>query len=181
MTQWRSRTSCRKFWWFDYSRSTKSWVKVVKIETIIDMQSWCRTWPPNGFNRFRAKQKLLTKHKRSLQKFLEPNGKPKVIHTDNSLEFGKASEDLSWNHCTSPPHRFETNGAAERAVRRVQEGASAVLLQSGLNENWWADSVECYTYLGNIQDLFFDGKTPYERRFGEPFGEPMIPFGSLSE
>ena len=27
--------------------------------------------------------------------------KPKVIYTDNSLEFGKASEDLSWNHCTS--------------------------------------------------------------------------------
>ena len=36
----------------------------------------------------------------SLQKFLEPNGKPKVIYTDNSFEFGKACEDLSWNHCT---------------------------------------------------------------------------------
>ena len=35
---------------------------------------------------------------RSLQKFLEPDRKPKVIYTDNSLEFGKACEDLSWNH-----------------------------------------------------------------------------------
>ena len=26
----------------------------------------------------------------------------KVIYTDNSLEFGKACEDLSWNHCTWP-------------------------------------------------------------------------------
>ena len=69
---------------------------------------------------------------RSLQKFLEPEKKPKVIHTDNSLEFGKACEDLSWNHCTSTPHRSETNGVAERAVRRVKEGTSAVLLQSGL-------------------------------------------------
>ena len=34
----------------------------------------------------------------SLQKFLEWNRKPKVIYTDNSLEFGKACEDLSWNH-----------------------------------------------------------------------------------
>ena len=25
------------------------------------------------------------------------------------------------------------------------------------------------------------GKTPYERRFGEPFNEPIIPFGSLVE
>ena len=99
-----------------------------------------------------------------MQKFLEPNRKPKFIYTDNSLEFGKACEDLSWNHCTSTPHRSETNGIAERAVRRVKEGTSAVLLQSALDENWWADSMECYTCLRNIQDLLSDGKTPYERR-----------------
>ena len=94
-------------------------------------------------------------------------GSLKVIYTDNSLEFGKACEDLSWNHCTSTPHRSETNEIAERAVRRVKEGTSAVLLQSGLDENWWADSMECYTYLRNNQDLLSDGKTPYERCFGE--------------
>ena len=27
----------------------------------------------------------------------------------------------------------------------------------------------------------FDGKTPFERRFGKPFGGPVIPFGSLVE
>ena len=107
--------------------------------------------------------------------------KPKVIYTDNSLEFGKACEDLSWNHCTSTPHRSETNGIAERAVRRVKEGTSAVLLQSGLNESWWADSMECYTYLRNVTDLLSDGKTPYERRFGKPFEGPVVPFGSLVE
>ena len=96
---------------------------------------------------------------RSLQKFLEPDRKPRVIYTDNSSEFGTACEDLSWNHCTSTPHRSETNGIAERAVRRVKEGTSAVLLQSGLNENWWADSMECYTYLRNVTDLLSDGKT----------------------
>ena len=118
---------------------------------------------------------------RSLQKFLEPERKPKVIYIDNSLEFGKACEDLSWNHCTSTPHRSETNGIAERAVRRVKEGTSAVLLQSGLNESWWADSMECYTYLRNVTDLLSDGKTPYERRFGQPFKGSIIPFGSLDE
>ena len=64
---------------------------------------------------------------------------------------------------------------------RVEEGTSAVLLQSGLEENWWADSMECFTYLRNIQYLLSDGKTPYERRFGEPFKGPIIPFGSLVE
>ena len=39
----------------------------------------------------------------------------------------------------------------------------------------------CYTNLRNIQDLLSDGKTPYERRFGEPFNGPIIPFGSLVE
>ena len=63
----------------------------------------------------------------------------------------------------------------------MKEGTSAVLLQSGLDEKWWADSMECYTYLRNIQDLLSDGKTPYERRFGEPLKGPIIPFGSLVE
>ena len=42
---------------------TKSSVTIANLETITDMQSWCRTWPPNGSSRFRAKQKLLRKHK----------------------------------------------------------------------------------------------------------------------
>ena len=66
-------------------------------------------------------------------------------------------------------------------MRRVKEGTSAVLLKSGLNESWWADSMECYTYLRNVTDLLSDGKTPYERRFGQPFKGPIIPFGSLVE
>ena len=41
--------------------------------------------------------------------------------------------------------------------------------------------MECYTYLRNVTDLLSDGKTPYERRFGQPFIGPIIPFGSLVE
>ena len=84
---------------------------------------WIQSYP--------CKTKISQEKQRSLQKFLEPKRNPKDIYTDNSLEFGKACEDLSWNHCTSTPHRSETNGIAERAVRRVKEGTSAVLLQSG--------------------------------------------------
>ena len=87
---------------------------------------WIQAYP--------CKTKTSQETQRSLQKFLEPERNPKVIYTDNSLEFGKACEDLSWNHCTSTPHRSETNGIAERAVRRVKEGTSAVFVQSGMNE-----------------------------------------------
>ena len=66
---------------------------------------WIQTYP--------CKNKTSQETQRSLQKFLEPERKPKVIYTDNSLEFDKACEDLSWNHCTSTPHRSETNGIAE--------------------------------------------------------------------
>ena len=82
-----------------------------------------------------CKTKASQETQRNLEKFLEPERKPKVIYTDNSLGFGKAFEDLSWNLCTSTPHRSETNGIAERAVRRVKEGTSAALLQSGLDES----------------------------------------------
>ena len=41
--------------------------------------------------------------------------------------------------------------------------------------------MESYTYLRNVTDLSSDGKTPNERRFGQPFKGPIIPFGSLVE
>ena len=127
------------------------------------------------------KTKLHKKPREACKSSWNPRENQKSFTLTNSLEFGKACEDLSWNHCTSTPHRSETNGIAERAVRRVMEGTSAVLLQSGLNESWWADSMECYTYLRNVTDLLSDGKTPYERRFGQPFTGPIIPFGSMVE
>ena len=91
----------------------------------------------------------------SLRKFLGPSEKPKVICTDNSLAFSKSCEDPSWNHRTSTRRRSETNGITERAVRRMKERTSAVLLQTGLDEKWWADSVlsaTCSRSLGGKED-----------------------------
>ena len=128
-----------------------------------------------------CKTKSSQETEKSLGIFIEPSQKPKVNETDNSLEIGKSCEDLSWNHPTSTPHRSETNGTAERAVRRVKEGTSAGLLQSRLDDRWWADSMECYCYLRNVQDLLAVGNTPYERLFEEPFKGPIIPFGAMVE
>ena len=52
---------------------------------------WIQSYP--------CKTKTSQETQRSLQKLLEPDRKPKVMYTDNSFEFGKACEDLSWNHC----------------------------------------------------------------------------------
>ena len=108
-------------------------MKDVNPETIIDTLWWYKTWQHNGYIHTHVKQKLL-KRRKSSRKFLEPSEKPKAIYTDSFLEFGKPCEELSSDHRTSTPHRSETNGIIERAVRRIKEGTSAVLLQSGLDE-----------------------------------------------
>ena len=61
---------------------------------------WVQSYP--------CKTKTSQETEKRLQKFLEPTWNPKVTYTDISLEFGKASEDLSWNRCTSTPRRSET-------------------------------------------------------------------------
>ena len=42
-----------------------------------------------------CKTKTSQEIRKSLQKFLDPTRKPKVIFTENSLEFGKACEELT--------------------------------------------------------------------------------------
>ena len=49
---------------------------------------WIQAYP--------CKTKTSQETQRSLQKFLEPERNPQVIFTDNSLEIGKACEDLSF-------------------------------------------------------------------------------------
>ena len=41
--------------------------------------------------------------------------------------------------------------------------------------------MECYGCLRNVQDLLADGKTLYQRRFGEPLKGPTIPFEAMVE
>ena len=133
---------------------------------------WIQAYP--------CKNKTSQGTQRSLHKFLEPERKPKVIYTDNPLEFGKACEDLSWNHCTSTLHRSETNGIAERVVRRVKEGTAAVLLQSGLKvggQILWNVTPICET----SQIYCLMGRRPMKDVLGNHLKGPIIPFGSLVE
>ena len=63
------------------------------------MQWWYKIWQLSGYNPAHVRQQTSQETQKSPKKFLEPTRKPKVIHTDNSLEFGKSCEELSWNHC----------------------------------------------------------------------------------
>ena len=149
----------------------------MNLGTITFALSWYKFSPLSGI---RVKPKLHRRRK-NLRKFPEPSQKPKVINTDNLLEFSNYCEELSWNHRTTTLRRSETSGIAERAVRRAKEETAAVLLQSASDEKWESGSMKCCCYLRDVQKLLADGKSPHERRFGESFEEPIVPLGSLVE
>ena len=133
------------------------------------------------FNLIRAKSKLLRRQKKTYQSSWSRRGNQKSFTLTFPWNLAKLVKIFPGIIVRQNFTVHKTNGIAERAVRRIKEGTSAVLLQSGLDLNWWADSIECYCFLRNIQDLSSDEKTPYERRFGEPFKGPIIPFGSMVE
>ena len=41
--------------------------------------------------------------------------------------------------------------------------------------------MECHCYMRKKQELLSDLKTPYERRFGVPLKDAVIPFGAMVE
>ena len=114
----------------------------------------------------------------SFNRFLPPQMRPHHVYTDNSGELKKAFEEKGWAADTSVPHRSETNGQAESAVRKVKEGTSSALVQSGFLESWWGEAMACYCFLRNVYDKLENHKAPYEIRFGEPFSGPIIHFGA---
>ena len=138
--------------------------------------------------RIRAKNKNFT---RNPEKACKSSWKPerenqKSFYTDNSLEFGKACEDLSWK--TLHVYTTQIGGLMvllkEQCARVKRRYLCCVCLQSG--SKWkvggqipWNGIPICE----NIQDLLSDGKKLHTRgRFwGNHLKGPIIPFGSLVE
>ena len=116
----------------------------------------------------------------AMQKFFGPelNTKYHHIYSDNSGEIEKAGKKLGLSHDTSEAHRPSTNGIAENAVRKVKEGASCTLSQSGFCDIWWNYAVLCFCFLRNVRDVMANGMTPYKTRFGEDFRRELIPMGA---
>ena len=98
---------------------------------------WIQSYP--------CKNKTSQETQRSLQKFLEPHRKPTVIYTDNSLEFGKACEDLSWNHCTSTPTQIRNKRDCWKSSAQSERRYNQVWMRNGGQIPWNAEPI-CGTF-----------------------------------
>ena len=84
---------------------------------------WLQSYP--------CKSKAVQEVILSIKRFLGPNGLAKHAYSDNAIEFIKAKQEMGILHDTCTPHRSETFGIIERVIRRVKEGTSTCLVQSG--------------------------------------------------
>ena len=102
-------------------QSTKSSTKDVNLGTITDTLSWHQFSPLSGYNLIRVKPKLHRRRRRIYESFRNRRKSQKVIYRDNSSEFGKSCEELTWNHWTATPPGY---------LRDVQD-----LLANGKSQN----------------------------------------------
>ena len=106
--------------------------------------------------------------------------KVKSFYSDNFLSLFRAASSMSWCHPTSTPGVPQSNGLAERMVRRVKEGGRSNLVQSGLPYSWWPYAVRHHFAARNMQVV--EGDRPYNRRHQQGHLSDRtfeIPFGAL--
>ena len=98
--------------------------------------------------------------------------KLKTVRTDRGKEYvNKALEEVLGGkgtvHEKTAPYSAEQNGSAERLNRVLEEKIRAMLEDSGLPKEMWAEAVVTANYTRNRTPVSAHGKTPWEAFFGE--------------
>jgi hypothetical protein len=102
----------------------------------------------------------------------------KSFYSDRAPEFRATARELGWEFHSSVPGRPQSNGVAERAVRRVIEGTRVVLEQSGFPQKWWSFAARHFCMAHNVTK--YHGISPWAARHGRgEFKGLRIPFGAL--
>ena len=93
-------------------------MKDANLETITDTQSWYKIHPMDTV----------------IPKLLRI---PKGVYESFSSHRKSRKSFILYLLCNLAKPVKNYHGIAERVVRRIKEGTSAVLFQSGLDERWW--------------------------------------------
>ncbi len=103
---------------------------------------------------------------------------PKYMWTDSAPELIRAIHDLRIAHGKATPGRHQNNGFCERVVRKIVEGARAVLEHPDLPSCFWTFAVRYWCFMDNV--TVTNGDSPWNLRHGKgQFAGPLIPFGCL--
>ena len=102
-----------------------------------------------------------------------------TLYTDCSRELATAAKDIANIHRTSTPYRPQSNGIVERAIRTMQDGARAALLQAGLPPRFWPMACAHQTFATAVSPQPNGDPSPYWLKYGNEFPGWKLPFGSL--
>lgn len=96
----------------------------------------------------------------------------KAVRTDRGGEYLNhtlddffASKGVA--HQTTTPYTPEQNGAAERLNRTLEERIRAMLLESGLKPELWAEAAVTANFIRNRSPTAGSSRTPWERFYGK--------------
>ena len=121
---------------------TKSSIRAVNLETITSMLLWQLIWPLNGFNLARAKRKLLRRRKRVDGYF---STRLKCWNSFTlTIRWNWANLLKIYHGIIVLPQLIDLRRTAllNKQCAGVKEVTSAAIMQWGLDEQWWADSME---------------------------------------
>ncbi len=118
--------------------------------------------------------------KAAMQEFLRSDDKVENFWTDNAPELAQAARELNYRHHRPADNRPQSNGVAERAMRRILEGTRSTLHRSGMDHAYWHLAMRCFCANSNFTDPWGPtAYTPHELRFNKrKFKDKTIPYGA---
>ena len=112
-----------------------------------------------------------------LQRFFFRHRTQKEFDTDKSKKFIKACQDLQWNHDTSTPSSLR-NERSGRMSRPQSERENSYRTKCRVDDQKKVELCDGMPLLlARVHDKMGDGKTAFEKVYGQKLDGPSIPFG----